>query len=104
MKSYPKPKKRKKEDVDWTGFAFPKRNPIRLKGAAYKRLQKSVLVRDNFECQRQGCGLRTTNQPHHIIYRSHGGDDTMENMVTLCGPLENDCHGKVHRPGGQNGR
>jgi hypothetical protein len=32
-------------------------------------------------------------QPHHIIYRSHGGKDTPENTITLCAR----CHDAVHK-------
>jgi len=67
---------------------------VRLKDKAYKALQMAVLERDNFTCQ--ACGRRTKNSPHHIIYRSHLGSDTLGNMITLCGPLENDCHRKIH--------
>lgn len=68
----------------------PKKQIIRLKGKAYKNLQKAVLARDNFTCQY--CGVFTETSPHHIIYRSQSGDDTMENMISLC----TDCHRKVH--------
>ena len=74
--------------------SYQKSKPTRLKGYKYKQLQKQVLERDNFTCQK--CRERTTYQPHHIIYRSRGGSDTTENMITLCGPLENDCHRKAH--------
>lgn len=72
----------------------PKNKIIRLSRHKYKQLQKRVLERDNYICQE--CGVRTQNSPHHIVYRSQCGSDTMENMITLCGPLENDCHRKVH--------
>ena len=73
----------------------PKNKPIRLKGEKYKELQYAVLKRDDFICQE--CGCCTFAPPHHIKFRSAGGDDSMENMITLCGPLENDCHRKAHR-------
>jgi HNH endonuclease len=29
---------------------------------------------------------------HHVVFRSHGGEDTMENLCTLCAS----CHDGVH--------
>ena len=72
----------------------PKKKPVRLEGQAYKNLQFDVMLRDNWTCQI--CKEHTEYPPHHIIYRSQGGSDTMENMVCLCGPLENNCHRLVH--------
>ena len=69
----------------------PKNKPIRLKGKKYKALQYAVLKRDDFTCQK--CGCWTTAPPHHIKFRSSGGSDTMENMITLCMK----CHEKEHR-------
>ena len=63
---------------------------IRLSKHKYKQLQLAVLERDNFACQH--CHRYTEAPPHHIIYRSQGGDDSMENLITLCMY----CHRKVH--------
>ena len=46
----------------------------------------SVLNRDNETCQ--ACGNRPANQVHHIKPRGCGGEDTLTNLVTLCGR----CH------------
>jgi|APSaa5957512576_1039674.scaffolds.fasta_scaffold86924_2 5-methylcytosine-specific restriction endonuclease McrA len=67
---------------------------VKLSKAQFKKLQHEVLERDSFTCQK--CGVRTNNSPHHIIYKSQSGKDTLENMITLCGPLENNCHRKLH--------
>lgn len=72
----------------------PKHKPTRLKGAAYRKLQLAVWERDGFTCQH--CGQFTQNSPHHIVYRSQGGSDTLDNLIILCGPNEIDCHRKVH--------
>ena len=59
------------------------KKPIRrLKGKAKKLLQMDVLERDRYTCQQ--CGAWTLAPPHHIKKISQGGDDIMENMVTLC--------------------
>ena len=47
----------------------------------------------------RGCGLSKSAvaySPHHIIKRSQGGDDTPENLISLCyGPGSNTCHEKA---------
>lgn len=53
--------------------------------------RKAVLHRDNYTCQccgKKNCQLQT----HHIIFRSHGGSDDENNMITLC----KECHKGVH--------
>ena len=53
--------------------------------------RKAVLHRDNYTCQccgKKNCQLQT----HHIIYRSRGGSDDENNMITLC----KECHKGVH--------
>ena len=47
--------------------------------------RKAVFIRDGFECQY--CGTRismTTGTRDHVIPRSRGGPDTMQNVVTAC--------------------
>ena len=48
--------------------------------------------RDDYICQCCKTKKGTFNA-HHIIYRSNGGADTLDNLITLC---EN-CHKKLHR-------
>jgi len=55
-----------------------------------KKLQEQVLTRDNWTCQ--VCGRWTDQVPHHIKFRSQGGQDEIENLVTLCF----DCHYGFH--------
>ena len=69
---------------------MPKTKQITLTGKAKKKLQHAVLERDNFRCQE--CFRYTLAPPHHVIFRSHGGSDTMENMITLC----IGCHDEKH--------
>lgn len=53
--------------------------------------REAVLYRDNYTCQ--CCGKKNIRlEVHHIIYRSNGGTDDENNLITLC---EN-CHSKVH--------
>jgi hypothetical protein len=45
------------------------------------------------------CELRPGTDPHHVQYRSHGGDDTPENLLWLCRACHDDLHaGRVDRP------
>ena len=53
--------------------------------------KEAVLHRDNYTCQ--CCGKKNTRlEVHHIIYRSQGGTDDENNLITLC----EECHSKVH--------
>lgn len=70
-----------------------KNKPIRLRGKKLKTLQTYVLERDNYSCQGNDCpGGFPLDRPHHIVFKSQGGSDTMENLITLC----RHCHGKKH--------
>jgi 5-methylcytosine-specific restriction endonuclease McrA len=53
-------------------------------------LKLKILERDNWHCQ--FCGARSDLQVHHIIYRSHGGPDSENNLITVCVT----CHGAIH--------
>jgi 5-methylcytosine-specific restriction endonuclease McrA len=68
----------------------PKRPWIRLQRDRYSRLCRQVLERDNWRCQ--NCGRTTELQIHHIQFRSQLGDDSGENLVTLCAA----CHRELH--------
>ncbi len=39
------------------------------------------------------CGRTELLHLHHVLFRSHGGDDVRANIVCLCRP----CHDGVHR-------
>lgn len=62
----------------------------RLPPDKYKHLLRTVFDRDGWKCRR--CRLRERLHGHHIVFRSKGGEDTTENLITLC----NDCHDGVH--------
>lgn len=56
-----------------------------------------VFARDNYTCQACGKSKNKILQTHHIIYRSHGGTDRVDNLITVC----TDCHTSVnHKKGG----
>ena len=53
--------------------------------------KEAVLHRDNYTCQL--CSKKhVLLEIHHIIWRSRGGSDDENNLITLC----HDCHSKVH--------
>lgn len=68
----------------------PKNKSVRISRIMMKKLQKEVLIRDNFICQE--CGCHTESPPHHIIFLSQGGSDTAGNLITLCMT----CHAEKH--------
>jgi 5-methylcytosine-specific restriction endonuclease McrA len=68
-----------------------KRPRLRLEPEAYRQHCREILERDGWRCQT--CGRMEDLQVHHIQPRSHLGDDTEVNLVTLCAK----CHQEVHR-------
>ena len=52
--------------------------PRRLEGA-----YAHIYQRDRHRCQSPCCGRRDVT-PHHLRFRSHGGDDSDENVASLC--------------------
>jgi len=69
-----------------------------LKGSRYQdptrldeNLRLACLMRDGYQCQQ--CGKKGVRlEAHHLVYREHGGKDTLSNLLTLC----EGCHSKVH--------
>ncbi len=63
------------------------------KNYGYANTKAYVLARDGYQCQY--CKAKksgTKLEVHHIIFRSQGGSDDEENLITLCEP----CHTKLH--------
>ena len=57
----------------------------------YSSRRSAILHRDNYTCQ--CCGKKNCRlEVHHIKFRSNGGTDNEENLITLC----EDCHKGVH--------
>ena len=52
---------------------------------------QSSIRRDGWRCQ--SCGTMSNLEVHHKEFRSHSGDDSEENLITLCTV----CHTDVHR-------
>ena len=69
-------------------FSMPSR--VRLDPHAYEGLRQQVLRRDGWRCQ--SCGTTSKLEVHHQQFRA--GDDSEENLITLCST----CHASVHGP------
>jgi 5-methylcytosine-specific restriction endonuclease McrA len=65
--------------------------PVRLETHDYEELRERVLRRDGWRCQL--CGSMTNLEVHHQQFRSHSGEDTEDNLITLC----TNCHSSCHR-------
>jgi 5-methylcytosine-specific restriction endonuclease McrA len=72
-------------------LVLPKRTPLRLDLELYERLRNHVLRRDGWRCQ--ACGAMSNLEVHHKRFRSHSGDDSEQNLITLC----NRCHANLHK-------
>jgi len=69
----------------------PKQPRLRLDANAYHQLCRQVLERDGWRCQ--ACGSMQHLQVHHQQSRSHSGDDSDENLITLCVGCHKLAHG-----------
>jgi 5-methylcytosine-specific restriction endonuclease McrA len=66
----------------------------------WQRLCDLVTVRDRGRCrvchvlthERPDADPRTRAHRHHVVYRSAGGADTLDNVVLLCGQCHDDEH------------
>jgi 5-methylcytosine-specific restriction endonuclease McrA len=55
-----------------------------------EKLRLHILRRDNWRCQL--CGSMRQLEVHHLLFRSHDGQDTEQNLVALCHP----CHSALY--------
>ena len=70
--------------------ARPKRARVRVDPELYYTLRNQVLCRDGW--RRQSCGTMSNLEVHDKEFRSHSGDDSEQNLITLCSA----CHATVH--------
>ena len=70
---------------------FSKTARVRLSQESYRELHQQILRRDGWRCQL--CGSMQNLEVHHLRFRSRCGDDSEENLITLCA----ECHVRVHR-------
>jgi 5-methylcytosine-specific restriction endonuclease McrA len=69
----------------------PKLTPVRLDPISYESLLQQVLRRDGWRCQ--SCGTMSNLEVHHKEFRSHSGNDSENNLITLY----TGCHHKKHK-------
>lgn len=55
-----------------------------LDRAAWRMLKAELWVRSQGRCEVPDCRVATLLDPHHIVKRSQGGADTLDNLVALC--------------------
>ena len=70
----------------------PKPTRLRLDPVSYESLRQQILRRDSWRCQL--CGTMANLEVHHEQFRSHSGDDSEENLISLCAS----CHEEMHSP------
>jgi len=90
MNPQPKIKNRRKQKIDWTGFAVPKVS-VRLSPYEYAKLKQRVHRLDGYRCINPDCQEnygRGELHMHHDIPRSVIRLDTEDNCSTMC-PI---CH------------
>jgi 5-methylcytosine-specific restriction endonuclease McrA len=68
----------------------PRLPRLRLDAASYDRLREQVLRRDGWKCQ--VCGTMSNLEVHHKEFRSQCGNDSEQNLITLCAA----CHAFAH--------
>lgn len=56
----------------------------------YELIRREVLERDAWRCQ--FCGTMQNLEVHHQLFRSHGGPDSEDNLITACAG----CHARIH--------
>jgi RRXRR protein/HNH endonuclease len=74
-------------------------NNPELQGSQYQdptrldeNLRIACLMRDGYQCQQ--CGKQNIRlEAHHIVFKEHGGKDTLANLLTLC----EICHHRLHK-------
>jgi len=79
------------ESAGFVSSLRPKHPRLRLDSDSYKNLCRQIFRRDNWRYQI--CGACANLEVHHKNLRSQTGDDSEENLVTLCAS----CHAKLHR-------
>jgi len=92
--------------VETAAFDIQKINNPNISGSQYQQgnqhgfwnTREYVLFRDGHTCQLcKGKSKDKILNVHHIVFRSHGGTDKPNNLITLC----NTCHSpKNHKKGG----
>jgi rubrerythrin len=64
----------------------------------WSRIRQQVLDRDGYSCQM--CGMAKTSKLHihHIMKKSKGGTDHLDNLITLCPSCHSKADHKFYNP------
>lgn len=95
-------------NLELGNFDMAKINNPDIKGVEYQNgvqhgfdnVRAAVLYRDKHKCQNPNCKNEDKNitlEVHHIVYRSFGGTDSPNNLITLCSKCHNQ---KNHKENG----
>lgn len=85
--------------IETANFDIQKIQNLNIKGKEYQQgkqlefenVKQYVLTRDKRTCQH--CGKQNTRlEVHHIKFRSQGGTDRPDNLITLCSKCHKDLH------------
>jgi 5-methylcytosine-specific restriction endonuclease McrA len=68
----------------------PKHPRLRLAPEPYEQLRLEVLRRDGWQCL--CCGSQNNLQIYHKQFRGRSGDDSEQNLITLCAARHNSLH------------
>jgi 5-methylcytosine-specific restriction endonuclease McrA len=74
----------------------PKQPRLQFDPEQYDELRDHVLRRDGW--RRQSRGTMSNLEVHHKDFRSHSGNDSEENLITLC----HACHASMHHARGDD--
>jgi 5-methylcytosine-specific restriction endonuclease McrA len=72
-----------------------KKTSARLHSREYEELRHRVLRRDGWRCQ--FCGSRQNLEVHHQQFRSRSGEDTEDNLISVCRNCHSIAHGSIRR-------
>ena len=86
--------------IEANNFDMAKINNPKINGKDYQNgLQKDyynvkqyVLARDGYQCQAGKCGCSEKLHVHHMTFRSQGGSDAPDNLITICEKHHNELH------------
>jgi hypothetical protein len=55
-----------------------------LEWTSVPRHRDPIFERDGWRCCVPGCSSRRNLHDHHVLFRSHGGDNARDNRITVC--------------------
>ena len=85
----------------WRGFERLLEH-VKTEWESQPRHRDPIFARDGWRCAVPVCSSRKQLHDHHVVFRSHGGDNRRENRITVCAWHHlRGIHGGVVRASGQ---